>query len=379
MPIHRPYPDSARLPAPARRFVTSSALALAVVLSLLGAGAGVARADGPAPAAMSAAAPLPAIASTPAYDVDVVDLDWVDATRQREVPARLYLPVNLPAGQRAPLIVFSHGMGGSRFGYSHLGRHWAEQGFASLHVQHRGSDRSVWTSGMWDLFQNLQAAASDGQAIARAQDVSFGITSLLADARVAARIDAGRIAVAGHSYGANTALLVAGATVAREVDGHWKDLNFRDERVKAAVLMSAPPFYGESDMRSILKSVRVPTLHVTGTEDVIRIPGYRSDPSDRIKVFESMPSGPDAAPKLLAVFTGATHSIFTDRTDRAGPELNRSVKAATRELTTEFFRSALKGAPYERVAVWLERNAGPLSKKAAVLGSGLSQNPVTVR
>jgi predicted dienelactone hydrolase len=297
--------------------------------------------------------------------IDVTDFDWVDTARQRAVPARLYWPVGVPASQRLPLVVFSHGLGGSRFGYSHFGRHWAAQGFASLHVQHAGSDRAVWTSGVLDLLGNLNAAASDANAIARAQDVSFGIGALLADPVASRRIDASRIAVAGHSYGANTAMLVAGATVAREVDGQWRDLSFRDPRVKAAVLLSAPPFYGEGDMRTILAGVAVPTLHVTGTEDVIRVPGFRSDPSDRVAVYDAMPKGPGAAPKWLAVFTGGTHSIFTDRTDRAGWELNQTVKGATRELTTEFFRAVLQGAPAERVTAWLELRRELLTQKAA--------------
>jgi predicted dienelactone hydrolase len=197
--------------------------------------------------------------------------------------------------------------------------------------------------------------------------VSFAISTVLADADASARLDVSRIAVAGHSYGANTAMLVAGATVAREVDGQWRDLNFRDPRIKAAVLLSAPPFHGEGDLRAILSRVTIPTLHVTGTEDVIRIPGYRSDPDDRIAVFEAMPQGPQAAPKWLAVFAGGTHSIFTDRTDRAGWELNQTVKAATRELTTEFFRSMLLGDPAERVTRWLESRRDLLARQAAWL------------
>lgn len=306
-----------------------------------------------------------AAADDVAPEIEVVDFDWTDSARSRPVPARLYWPASAADRRRVPLIVFSHGLGGSRFGYSHLGRHWAAQGFASLHVQHQGSDRAVWTRGWFDLWTNLNAAASDANAIARAEDVSFAISTLLADPLAAPRIDASRIAVAGHSYGANTAMLVAGARVAREIDGYWRDLSFRDPRVRAAVLLSAPPFYGEGDMRAILARVSIPTLHVTGTEDVIRIPGYRSDPQDRIAVFDAMPKGPDAAPKWLAVFTGGTHSIFTDRTDRAGWELNQTVKSATRELTTEFFRSVLLGAPADRVTQWLETRRDLLAVQAA--------------
>lgn len=336
---------------------------------LLGFGLSWARAEPPPP---STAGSGVAATATPAREIEVVDLEWFDGARQREVPARLYLPPTLPgtAPSPVPLIVFSHGLGGSRFGYSHLGRHWAAQGFASLHLQHRGSDRAVWTQGLFDLVANLQAAASDANAIARARDVSFGITTLLADPRLGARVNPAQIAVAGHSYGANTALLVAGATVARQVDGEWRDIQLRDERIRAAVLLSTPPFYGEPNPRAILSTVRVPTLHVTGSEDVIRIPGYRSDASDRIRVFEAMPSGPGAAPRALAVFAGGTHSIFTDRIDQAGFELNRSVKAATRELTTEFLLAALRGEPFERVSTWLQDRRALLSRSASVPAEG---------
>lgn len=343
--------------------------ALALGLALLAA-AGLAHAEPPtvAPAAVPALPPVAVSPAAIAREVEVVDFDWTDAQRQRPVPARLYLP-RPPAGgvaAPAPLIVFSHGLGGSRFGYSHLGRHWAEQGFASLHVQHQGSDRAVWTSSLLELYANMQAAVTDAQAIARAKDVSFGIGRVLSEPSLAGRIDGRHIAVAGHSYGANTALLVAGAVVAREVDGQWRDLSLRDERVRAAVLLSTPPFHGETDAKAVLGAIAVPTLHVTGTEDVIRVPGYRSEPADRIRLFDAMPSGPGTPPRALAVFTGATHSIFTDRTDRAGPELNRVVKAATRELTTEFLRAVLKDAPFDGVTRWLDTRAGLLARRAAV-------------
>lgn len=55
------------------------------------------------------------------------------------------------------------------------------------------------------------------------------------------KVDAARIMAAGHSYGANTALLVAGAQVEREN----RLVELRDRRFKAAVLLSAPPFHGE--------------------------------------------------------------------------------------------------------------------------------------
>jgi predicted esterase len=297
----------------------------------------------------------------PVEPVEVIDFDWRDTERNRTVPARLYWPVQLQTQTQTqtdsarvtqghvPLVVFSHGMGGSRMGYSHLGRHWAELGFASLHLQHLGSDREVWrdaAKSIFSLLTTLRAAASEEQAIARAKDVSFGISMLLSNEALAKRIDRNAIAVAGHSYGANTALLVAGAQVQR----NGEPLSLRDDRVKAAIILSAPPFHGEGDMQPILQGIAIPTLHVTGTKDNISIPGYSSTPDDRVDVYNAT-GGPR---KWLAVFKDGTHSIFTDRIDRAGFELNQIVKKATRELTAAFLRAALKGDEPQAVQRWLE-------------------------
>ena len=81
------------------------------------------------------AQPLPAVALAPepgAYRT--LDFDWKDPQRDRRVPVRLYLPEAAHPAAPAPLVVFSHGIGGSRAGYSYLGRYWATQGFASLHL-----------------------------------------------------------------------------------------------------------------------------------------------------------------------------------------------------------------------------------------------------
>ena len=291
-----------------------------------------------------------------------VDMVWTDADRQREIPVRLYWPAGASAATPVPLVVFSHGMGGSRNGYSYLGKHWASLGFASLHVQHAGSDRALWTGNLFTLFGNLQAAASEGNAVDRAKDVSFAITSILNSKDYGAQISASAIAVAGHSYGANTAMLIGGATVER--DG--KPMSLRDDRVKALILISAPPFTGEGDMGKILSSIKVPTLHVTGTEDIIRVPGYYSDVADRVAVYDAV-----AAPgKLLTIFKGATHSIFTDRASPAGFELNTAVKKATRELSGLFLKTVLGGASGKAVDEWVLAQRGLLDRSAGSLSAG---------
>jgi predicted dienelactone hydrolase len=289
------------------------------------------------------AAATATVTAAPAHGA--VEFEWNDPLRGRAVPVRLYLPATSEPGARIPLVVFSHGIGGSRRGYSYLGSHFAANGIASLHVQHVGSDRAIWIGNPFSLVGRLHDAAQEREAINRVLDLHFALDRLLAS-EYARSIDAAHIVVAGHSYGANTALLAAGARVER--DG--RVLELRDPRYSAAILISAPPFYGESDPAKILKHVTVPTLHITATEDVIQIPGYYSGADDRVAVFEAIGS----SRKTLAVFTGGSHSMFTDRAGTGGVQLNAQVKAATRDLTLAFVTQVFGGAagPIDR---WSER------------------------
>jgi predicted dienelactone hydrolase len=280
--------------------------------------------------------------------------EWFDAARGRAVPVRLYLPEAASADLPVPLVVFSHGIGGTRNGYSYLGRFWASHGYASLHLQHVGSDRGVWTGNPFEMLGRLQDAAREGEALNRVHDLSFALDQLLASP-LAPRIDAQRVVAAGHSYGANTVLLASGANVQR--DGRRVEL--RDPRIKAAIVLSAPPFYGEVALEHILGSIAVPSLHVTATEDIIRIPGYYSGAEDRVAVFDAT-GGPR---KTLAVFEGGSHSIFTDRAGTGGIVLNAQVKEATRELSLAFLTSVFKGDD-SALAQWPKQFAGIVARYA---------------
>ena len=284
----------------------------------------------------SKAAVTTAAAATVTQDTaNAQNFDWQDAARNRAVPVRLYLPDTAVFGTKTvPLIVFSHGLGGSRNGYQYLGRYWAKHGYASMHVQHIGSDNSLWRGNPLGLTMRLSSAAQDSEAMARAKDMSFALTELLAMPALAGRIDANRIVAAGHSYGANTTLLLIGASVPRKTEAGNEILNLRDPRIKAAMLLSAPPFYGYSNPAAILGGIALPTLHITATADDIVIPGYGSGVEDRVTVFNAVGD----KRKTLVVFAGGSHSIFTDRPTSGGVELNPKVKAATQALSLAFLK-----------------------------------------
>ena len=315
-----------------------------------------ALAAGAQPALLRAAHAEAAGRDAPASAYDTFDREWHDASRNRAVPVRLRLPRDASRERPVPLVVFSHGIGGSREGYSYLGKHWAGHGLATLHLQHVGSDRSLWFGNPLLLPARLMDAARESEAIARVEDLRFALTRLLGSAE-GERIDAGRIAAAGHSYGANTTLLAAGARIER--DGRTLDL--REPRLKAAVVLSAPRFYGEGSARAILGSVELPSLHVTATEDVIRIPGYYSGADDRVEVFEAMGS----VHKTLAVFEGGSHSMFTDRQGTGGALLNPQVKAATQALSLAFLRQTFGLGGDEALRAWPAEHKAILARFVA--------------
>jgi dienelactone hydrolase len=315
-------------------------------------------------AAFAAATLLPSVRAwaQESSPYETLEFDWVDVRRQRPVPVRLYWPKGTSSSAPIPLVVFSHGIGGSRRGYRYLGEHWSSHGVASLHLQHVGSDRNVWFGNPLGLIGRLQDAAQEREAIERPRDLAFALDQLLASPW-GERVDARRIVAAGHSYGANTTLLAAGARVERQ--GH--DVDLRDERLRAAIVLSAPPFYGEGDPSRILASVQLPTLHITATGDVIRIPGYWSGAQDRIAVFDAVGS----RRKLLAVFEGGSHSMFTDRPGTGGVELNSQVKQATKELSLSFVRATLGLGESVGIERWAERHRAIVARfSGASTGAG---------
>ncbi len=263
--------------------------------------------------------------------------DWVDGERRREVQAKIYMPRSASPETPAPLIVFSHGLGGSREGYSYLGANWAAQGYASLHLQHAGSDRRLWQGNPFDLVTRLQGAASEAEAIERVRDLRFAIDQVLATPEVGNRLNPRHIIAAGHSYGANTVLIASGAVFEREKGRQ----SYADQRLVGALVISAPPFHGEADTEAILRPIGIPSLHITATGDEIRLPGYQSTYEDRVQVFAATGS----PRKALVVFRDGAHSMFTDRLSPGGYDLNVQVKAATRDLSLAFFAEVLGNKP----------------------------------
>jgi len=239
----------------------------------------------------------------PVREVAVVRYGWYDAARGREVPAKIYFPKG-GAGP-FPIIIFSHGLGGSRENYEYLGRHWAGCGYVSVHLQHLGSDDGVWKNkAPAEVPQAMLASTLDlRNAANRPKDVSFAIGQLLAlngdtASPFKGRLDGKRIGVAGHSFGGFTSMAIAGQDFG---PGQWGD-----PRVKAAIQMSAPVARPDARNRAYA-GITMPVFHMTGTKDDSPIGETKAD--ERRIAFDKM----TAAETCLVTFRDGDHMIFSGR------------------------------------------------------------------
>lgn len=146
-----------------------------------------------------------------------------------------------------PLVVFSHGSGGTRVGYIYFAEFLASHGFIVMSADHIGNSRYTIVNG-----QIVKAGGTRGQASAtdRPKDVSFLIDSMTSMNRMKANrfadhVDLDHVAAAGMSFG--------GATTKNVIE--------QDKRVKAAIML-APG--GPTVTRA---NVMTPVLMMIGSED----------------------------------------------------------------------------------------------------------------
>lgn len=264
--------------------------------------------------------------------------DWQDSTRHRVVPIKIYEP---KAGSAPyPVVIFSHGLGGSREAAVYLGNYWSEHGYFCVFMQHAGSDTAVWQSaigrGREAVMDSLKPAANGQNLIDRVKDTSFVIDELEQlnhnDPKLKGTLDLSKIAIAGHSFGAGTALAIAGQSF---IGG---TVNTRDKRVKAAIYLCPPvSSTAKSNPKAAYGQIHIPGMLLTGTED--NSPIGRTPASDRRIPFDSI----NAPHQYLINFVGADHSVFGGRGFRQPLSTDANFQRMIQMVTTEFLDANLKG------------------------------------
>lgn len=164
-------------------------------------------------------------------------------------------------GENLPLVVFSHGNGGSSWGYRDLAKLIVKAGYVVALVEHTGNCRS--DNSQEKTLANLE---NRPRHISRVIDASF------ADLAIGKHLAADRITIIGHSMGGYTALAVAGgkpwAAPHETPDKKPRSVKIKaDSRIRSIVLLTpATPWFNVPDG---LKDVHVPILMFSGEKDTV--------------------------------------------------------------------------------------------------------------
>jgi len=307
--------------------VTAAVLALAAAAHLAAPPRAIAQGAPPD-------APPPA-AAPGGHAVHTVDLSIDNPRTGRALELRVRVPAagvsaDMPA-QGWPVLVFSHGAGGSREAFGSLLELLATHGFASVAPTHgdsielarRGGERVpglMDRDGRRQLLRRVDLAgrvADCSLVLDAAHDIAARVAD---DTGQRVLLDTQRAAIGGHSAGAFTAQLAAGVRArGRAVGKRGFGLSsIADERFRAAVVISGQGTPTRALTADSWARVAVPMLVFAGSLDGSPPDMGRQTPASRREPFERS-RGRDAGgpPAYLVDIAGATHSSYQGKASRA--------------------------------------------------------------
>jgi predicted dienelactone hydrolase len=209
-----------------------------------------------------------------------------DARRDRTFPVDLYLP-QIEQGQKLPLIVISHGLGGELTTFGYLAKHLASHGFAVAVPEHPGSSAKQ----IEGLLNGLESDVTPPkELINRPLDIKFLLDRLTDN--FGQKIDVTNVGIIGQSFGGYTALALAGAEInwsslnrdCPNLDNSWNlswliqclalqiplvvtEQELKDERIKAAIAIN--PLVSSIFGKESLSKIRIPVMLISGSSDPI--------------------------------------------------------------------------------------------------------------
>ncbi len=231
--------------------------------------------------------------------------DNMDQERNRNVPIKFHLPEQASA---QPMVVVSHGAGGSRDGIFALSQEMAKQGYVVMCLEHVTSNldniRSRMRSKRLGFRNALVNCGKDMSARKnRPLDVKFAIDLAERFNReqpgLKGRIDFSQIAMIGHSYGAYTTLVCCGAKPANIED------DLAEQRVKLGIALSPQAANGHFFEEGSFKEIEVPFVGISGNRDKTQ---FIDSLKDREDCFRLTPKGD----KHFIWFSDAGHFSFSD-------------------------------------------------------------------
>lgn len=296
----------------------------------------------------------------PALQNLLMDQNWVDQGRQRNVPVRLRWPDESRFAGPWPVVIFSHGLGGTREGASVWGEAWAAAGFVVVHMQHIGSDLDAVRSVARTFADQraLRTLATPEQLMARLLDVSFVLNEI--EKRHSAKQDLWHLArptqvgLAGHSFGAHTTMGMAGQ--------RYPGFEGVSEPRLSSFIAFSPTIPMVGSAQRAFERLSRPVLSITGTRDS-DVVGVGATPERRIAVFAALPSGD----KAHLVLKDADHMTFAGQIGNAAEivprepitrELQAEHHARVEAITTEWWRATLQADSQARSRLEAPKHLG---------------------
>jgi len=258
----------------------------------------------------------------------------------------LQLRITYPEGRaKCPVLLFSHGLWGSRRGYEPLATYWASNGYVCIQPDHPDS-RALGRMERRDAMRHWKTRP---QQVTLILDKLTEIEKLVPALKE--RLDKERIGMGGHSYGAHTAQLLAGV---RPLGGRHK---LADPRIKAFVWLSPQGEGGLFEKRS-WEGVKPPVMVISGSRDASPL-----DPTHtgewRLGAWRNLPA---ADGTRILVFVDGMHHGFGGISGvawpGAGPRNDDQVRL-TQQVSLAFFDAHVRGN--SQAAEWLASGA---AKKA---------------
>ena len=286
---------------------------------------------------MQATANLQATGSTKEaapHAAEVMVLDrTISAAHRDQIAVRYFYPRG--GSGRYPLIAFSHGNSLSNVGYQVLAEAWVANGYIVAAPKHLDSGSRAEVNALSDKL------GSDWITASRVLDVRAAIDSMASATRefsdFSGSVQTDRVIAAGHSAGALTAQLAAGATQERLGNSSQPiPTDLADERVVAVVALSSPGEIPGLLSKQTWRSLQAPQLVVTGTADTFEFlwPRY----TDHFVAYESAQSGNN----YLLVVDKMDHYMgnLLGRPERDSPP-QKAAFALVLDVAHEFMRTYL--------------------------------------
>ena len=217
----------------------------------------------------------------------------------------LELRIRTPEGdpRPCPILVLSHGAMGSRTHMATIGNHFTTLGYLVIHTQHPGSDTGCLRNYSGSLGERLIAMIDDATNLQRRpQDISAALDACTIHEILMAWANLEHVIVAGHSFGAYTAMAMAGLQV--DLDGA-ENTSFKDTRVDAVIALSpqGTGHMGISD--DAWQMIDIPVCLLTGTKDH---GAGKTDWTHRLQAYQGLQAEDALCPEVwLGVFNDATH------------------------------------------------------------------------